>query len=134
VEHELAAWGSDVDHLLQAAELDTAVGQPGDGVDQVPEGAAEAVEFPDDQGVTGAELVQELLEGGAVGSGAAGGLGEHPVAAGTLEGVDLELWPVNHQDVPNLAATSNPEDAPARRGPPEPDPNDWFRAEDDPRR
>jgi hypothetical protein len=39
----------------------------------------------------GAELIQELLEGGAVGAGAAGGLGEDPVAAGTLEGVDLEL-------------------------------------------
>jgi hypothetical protein len=36
-------------------------------------------------------LVQDLLEGGAVGAGAAGRLGEHPVAAGTLEGVDLEL-------------------------------------------
>ena len=38
-----------------------------------------------------AELVQELFEGGPVGAGAAGGLGEHPVAAGTLQGVDLEL-------------------------------------------
>jgi hypothetical protein len=43
--------------------------------------------------------------------------------------VRVEAEPVNHQDVPNL-----PEDAGARRGPPEPDPNDWFRAEDDPRR
>jgi hypothetical protein len=32
-----------------------------------------------------------LLEDRAVGAGAAGGLGEHPVAAGALEGVDLEL-------------------------------------------
>ena len=36
-------------------------------------------------------MVQDLLEGGAVGVGAAGGLGEDPVAAGVLEGVDLEL-------------------------------------------
>jgi hypothetical protein len=50
------------------------------------------VEFPDDEGVAGAQLVQELCEGGAVGAGAAGGLGEDPVAAGALEGVDLELW------------------------------------------
>ena len=68
-----------------------ALGQAGDGVDQMAQGPAEAVEFPDDQGVAGAELVQELLEGGAVGAGAAGGLGEHPIAAGTLQGVDLEL-------------------------------------------
>ena len=79
-----------VDHLLEAAEPDAAVGQAGDGVDQVPQGAAQAVELPDDQGVAGAQLVQDLLQGGAVGAGAAGGLGEHPVAAG-LEGVDLEL-------------------------------------------
>jgi hypothetical protein len=57
----------------------------------VAQGAAQSVEFPDDQGVTGAQLVQELLEDGAVGPGAAGGLGEHPIAAGALEGVDLEL-------------------------------------------
>jgi len=43
----------------------------------VPQGAAEAVEFPDDEGVAGAEMVQELLEDGAVGAGAAGGLGEY---------------------------------------------------------
>ena len=82
VEDELAARGGGVDRLLEAAEPDPAVGQAGDGVDQVPQGAAEAVELPDDQGVAGAQLVQELLEGGAVGAGAAGGLGEHPVAAG----------------------------------------------------
>ena len=64
VEDELAARGGGVDRLLEAAEPDAAVGQAGDGVDQVPQGAAEAVEFPDDQGVARAELVQELLEGG----------------------------------------------------------------------
>jgi hypothetical protein len=46
---------------------------------------------PDDQGVAGPQLVQELLEGGPVGAGAAGGLGEHPIATGVLEGVDLQL-------------------------------------------
>jgi hypothetical protein len=56
----------------------------------VAQGAAEAVEFPDDQGVAGSELVEDLGEDRAVGAGAAGGLGEHPVAAGDLEGVDLE--------------------------------------------
>jgi hypothetical protein len=37
------------------------------------------------------QLVQELLEDRAVGAGAAGRLGEHPVAAGGREGVDVEL-------------------------------------------
>jgi hypothetical protein len=91
MEDELAAGGGGVDGLLEAAQSDAAVGQAGDGVDQVAEGAAEAVEFPDDQGVAGAQLVQELLEDRAVGAGAAGGLGEDPVAAGALEGVDLEV-------------------------------------------
>jgi hypothetical protein len=53
--------------------------------------AAEAVELPDHQGVAGAELVQELREGGPVGAGAASGFGEDPVAAGALQGVDLEV-------------------------------------------
>jgi hypothetical protein len=66
VEDELAAGGGGVDRLLQAAEPDAAVGQAGDGVDQVAQGAAEAVKLPDDQGVTGPELVEELLEDGAV--------------------------------------------------------------------
>jgi hypothetical protein len=57
----------------------------------MPERPAEAVELPDDQSVARTQLVQELLEDGAVGAGAAGRLGEHPVAAGTLQGVDLEL-------------------------------------------
>jgi hypothetical protein len=91
VEDELAARGGGVDRLLEAAEPDPTVGQSGDGIDQVPEGAAEAVQFPDDQGVAGPQLVEELLEGGAVGAGAAGRLGEHSVAPGTLERVDLEL-------------------------------------------
>jgi hypothetical protein len=67
------------------------LGQAGDGVDQVPEGAAKAVEFPDDQGVAGAQLVEDLREDRAVAAGAAGGLGEHLIAAGALEGVDLEV-------------------------------------------
>jgi hypothetical protein len=80
-----------VDRLLEAAEPDAAVGQAGDGVDQVVQGAAEAVQFPDDQGVAGAELVQELLEGGASGAGAAGRLDKHSIATGGVQRVNLEL-------------------------------------------
>jgi hypothetical protein len=91
VEDELAARSGGIDRLLKAAEPNTAVGQAGDGVDQVAQRPAEPVQFPDDQGVAGAELVQDLLEDRAVGGGAAGGLSEHSVAAGRSEGVDLEL-------------------------------------------
>jgi hypothetical protein len=58
VEDELAAGGGGVDRLLEAAEPDAALSQAGDGVDQMSEGAAEPVQFPDHQGVTGPELVQ----------------------------------------------------------------------------
>jgi hypothetical protein len=65
MEDELAArGGGGVDRLLEAAEPDPTVGQAGDGVDQVPERPAKAVELPDDQSVAGPQLVQELLEVG----------------------------------------------------------------------
>ena len=51
----------------------------------------EAIELPDDQGVAGPELVEDLGEDGPVGAGAAGGLGEDSVAAGSGEGVDLDV-------------------------------------------
>ena len=57
VEDELPAWGRSVDRFLHTAEPNLAISQPGDGVDQVAQGAAEAVELPDDQGVVGAQLV-----------------------------------------------------------------------------
>jgi hypothetical protein len=75
VEDELAAGSGGIDRLLEAAEPDAARSQAGDGVNEVPEGAAEAVEFPDDQGVAGAQLIQDLVEDWPVGAGAAGGLG-----------------------------------------------------------
>jgi hypothetical protein len=69
----------------------TLVGELGDGVDQVAEGAAEPVELPHDQGVAGAELVHDGGELGPVGAGAAGPVDKDPVAAGLGEGVDLEV-------------------------------------------
>jgi hypothetical protein len=53
MEHQFAARGGGVDRLLEAAEPDPTLSQPGDGVDQMPQGAAEAVELPDGQGVAG---------------------------------------------------------------------------------
>jgi hypothetical protein len=90
-ENKLAAGSGGVDGLLEAAEPDAAVSEAGDDVDQVAQGAAEAVQFPDDDGVAGAQLVRDLGEDGPVAAGAAGGLGEHPIAPRSGEGVDLEL-------------------------------------------
>jgi hypothetical protein len=64
MEHKLAARRGGVDRLLQAADPDAPLSEASDGIDQVPERAAEAVELPDDQGVTGPELVKDLFEGG----------------------------------------------------------------------
>jgi hypothetical protein len=91
MEHQLAAGGGGVDCLLEAADPTPRSARPVTVSTRCRSEPAEAVEFPDDQGVAGAELVQELLEGEPVAAGAAGGLGEHPIAAGTLQGVDLKL-------------------------------------------
>src|SRR4029450_6851930 len=75
MEDQLAARGGGINRLLQPPEADATVGLPSDRVDQVAQGAAEAVQLPDHQSVAGAQLVQDLLEDGPVGAGAAGGLG-----------------------------------------------------------
>jgi len=49
MEYELAPRGGGVDRLLEAAEPDAALSKAGDGVDQMPQRPAEAVQFPDDQ-------------------------------------------------------------------------------------
>ena len=64
VEDQLAAGGGGVDRLLQAPEPDPAISQPSDRVDQMAQRPPKGVQLPDDQGVAGAELVQELLEAG----------------------------------------------------------------------
>ena len=64
VEDELATRGGGVDRLLQTPEPDAPLGQAGDGIDQMAQGAAEPVQFPDDQGVTGTQLVQDVVRVG----------------------------------------------------------------------
>jgi hypothetical protein len=92
MEHQLAARGGGVDRLLQAPEPDPALSQPSDRIHQMPQRPTQPIELPNNQAVARAELIQDLLEDRAVAADAAGGLGEHPVAAGTLQRVDLELW------------------------------------------
>ena len=64
MEDELAARVVVSIAFLQARNPTPALGQAGEGVDQMPQGSAEAVQFPDDQGVAGAQLVQDLLRTG----------------------------------------------------------------------
>ena len=74
VEDQPSAGGGGVDALPQRPEPDAAVGQRGDGVDEVAQGAAEAVQAPDDQRVALAQLVEEPLELGPLAAGATRGL------------------------------------------------------------
>ena len=60
MEHELAAWCRRVDSLCQRAEPYPALGQILGHVDQVPQTAPEAVEFPDGQDIA---LGQRLESG-----------------------------------------------------------------------
>jgi hypothetical protein len=60
VEHELAARGRRVDVLGQAAKADLAGREGVHSVDEVAQGAAEAIKAPHDDGVAWAYLVEEL--------------------------------------------------------------------------
>jgi hypothetical protein len=53
MEDQFVARCGGVDCLLEAAEPDPMLSKASDRVDQVAQGAAEAVELPDDQGVAG---------------------------------------------------------------------------------
>jgi hypothetical protein len=56
VEHELATAGRGIDLLLQRPKANTPLLQLSDGLDQMCEGAAEPVQAPDDEGVTGPQV------------------------------------------------------------------------------
>jgi hypothetical protein len=91
VEHQFAARRGGVDRLLQAAEPDAAVGQGGDGVDQVAQRPAKSVQLPHHQSVTRAQLIQDLVQRRSGGHRPAGGIDKHPVAAGRLQRIDLQV-------------------------------------------
>jgi hypothetical protein len=91
VEDELAAAGSRVDALLEAAEPDPPVTKRGECLDEVAERPAEAVELPDDNGVLLAGEGQSLLQADPFGTDTAGGVGEDPLAPGLGQGVVLEV-------------------------------------------
>ena len=91
VEDKQPGRGSGVDALGQGPEPHLAGPQVGHGRDQVAQVPAEPIEAPYDEGVTRAEVVEDLVELGAVVEGAAGLVGPDPDAAGGLEGVGLEM-------------------------------------------
>lgn len=75
---------------MQGSEPDPAFGEGVELVDEVADGSAEPVKSPDDEGVAGADLVEELVELGSVFEGPGHGVDEHAEAAGRVECVDLQ--------------------------------------------
>src|SRR5208337_854721 len=91
VEDQLPAAGGRVDALLEASEADLPFLEMSHGLDEVPDAAAQAVELPDDEGVTLPEVCEGLIESRPCGTGTTGLVGEEPLAAGAIQGVGLEI-------------------------------------------
>ena len=91
VEEESAAGGAGVNVVGQAFELDALFLELGHQVDQVLDAAAEAVEFPNDQGVAGAENFQSSSQARPVAAAAAELVLVDLFATRLFEGLSLEV-------------------------------------------
>ena len=91
VEDQLAAAGRRVDALLEAPEADLPFLELPDGLDEVPDAAAQAVELPDDEGVPLPEVCEGLIEPRPLGTCTAGLVREDLLATGAVQGVGLEI-------------------------------------------
>ena len=90
-EHGFADGAAGVDAFGEAEQLDFKGMKALDEVDQVGDAAAEPVEAPDDEGVVGAQGIEEAVELGALAAAAGSVIGIDAVAAGVLQGIDLQL-------------------------------------------
>lgn len=90
VQDETAGGSGGVDGLRQGTEAHSPAGELVDELQQVAQGAGQAVQPPHDKLVTGAKALEDVVEGGAGGQRAKGGVGPDPVAAGRGEGVVLQ--------------------------------------------
>lgn len=91
VEEEAAATGAGVDGICQAFELDVLPLELGHQVDQVLDAAAQAIEFPNDQGVAGAENFQSSSQARPVATAAAELVLVDLFATRLFEGLSLEV-------------------------------------------
>lgn len=91
VEDQLPATGRRVDALLEAPETDLAFLELAHGLDEVADAAAQAVELPDHEDVTGPEVCEGLIEPRPLGQRATGLVGEELLATGVLQGIGLEI-------------------------------------------
>jgi hypothetical protein len=91
VEDQLASRRRGIDVLLQAAEANVAALDLGDGVDQMPQRASQPIQFPDHECVTWPQLVENVRQRWALIERTTSGIGEDAKAAGSLEGVMLQV-------------------------------------------
>ena len=89
MERQAPRWRRRVDTFGQALEADAGGGQVVHGGDQMAEVAPEAVQAPHHKGVTGAEVVEDGFELGAVVEGAGRLVRPNPYAAGLFQRVGL---------------------------------------------
>ena len=90
-ENGFADGGLGVDAFAQADQLDLAVVELIDDLNQVGHTAPQPVEAPDDERVAGAQGLEEAVEFGALAAAAGSVVGVDAVAAGILESGDLKL-------------------------------------------
>jgi hypothetical protein len=90
VKYQPAAWRSGVDCFGEAPEANTPFLQSGDGLDQVWQTAAESIQFPYDQHVTLARVVQRLLQPRPIGASTGSTIVEHFSASHGCERVKLQ--------------------------------------------
>jgi len=79
-----------VDALSQASEADSALLEPRDRFDQVPQRAAETIELPDDERVALAEMVEAVVELRADVQRPGGGVFEVSLAPGPVKRIELQ--------------------------------------------
>jgi hypothetical protein len=90
VKDELATAGGGVDLFGEALEADAALIQPSHQLDELGEGSAEAIEAPDHEGVTGADILEGLGESGPVCFGTTRRIAEDLLALCCLQSIELQ--------------------------------------------
>jgi hypothetical protein len=90
MEHQCAATRRGVQVFLETPEANPALREVGDHLDEMPEGPSQAIEFPDQQDITLAEMRQRLLQDGPLGAGPTDDLLRDVPTAGLAEGVQLQ--------------------------------------------
>jgi len=91
LEHELAARRSDIDGVLQRNQVQPAAAQVLDDLNQVLGGAPQPVQPPDNYGIAGPGVRQQLFPVRLVGLHAGNRIGVDVVAAGLAQGVKLQV-------------------------------------------